>query len=68
MDVLIAYHGMARGSLYVVPSWDKISTPPQVNNLEGLPYVLMIYMELSGQVIWFLLASTNRISSVPSSS
>ena len=24
MDVLIAYHGMARGSPYVVPSWDKI--------------------------------------------
>ena len=68
MDVLITYHGMARGSPYVVPSWDKISTPPQVNNLEGLLYVLMIYMEISGQVIWMLLASTNRISSVPSSS
>ena len=68
MDVLIAYHGMARVSLYAVPSWDKISTLPQVNNLEGLLYVLMIYMEISGQVIWRLLASTNRISSVTSSS
>ena len=68
MDVLIAYHGMARGSPCVVPSWDKISTPPQVNNLEGLLYVLMIYMEISWQVIWMLLASTNRISSLPSSS
>ena len=68
MDVLIAYHGMARVSLYAVPSWDKISTLPQVNNLEGLLYVLMIYMEISWQVIWILLASTNRISSVPSSS
>ena len=48
MDVLITYHGMARGSPYVFPSWDKISTPPQVNNLRGLLYVLMIYMEISG--------------------
>ena len=68
MDVLIAYHGMARGSPCVVPSWGKISTPPQVNNLEGLLYMLMIYMEISWQVIWMLLASTNRILSVPSSS
>ena len=42
MDVLIAYHGMARGSPCVVPFWDKISSLPQVNNLEGLLYVLMI--------------------------
>ena len=68
MDVLITYHGMARGAPYVVPSWDTISTPPQVNNLGGLLYVLMIYMEISGQLIWMLLASTNRISSVPPSS
>ena len=66
MDVLIAYHGMARGSPCVVPLWDKISSLPQVNNLEGLMYVLMIYMDISGQVIWMLLASTNRFPSVPS--
>ena len=42
MDVLIAYHGMARGSPCVVPFWDKTSSLPQVNNLEGLLYVLMI--------------------------
>ena len=51
MDMLIAYHGMARGSPCVVPSWDKIFSPPQVNNLEGLLYMLMIYMDISGQVI-----------------
>ena len=67
MDVLIAYHGMARGSPCVVPSWDKISSP-QVNNLEGLLYMLMIYMDISGQEIWMLLASINRILSVPPSS
>ena len=49
MDMFIAYHGIARGSPCVVPSWDKISSPPPVNNLEGLLYMLMIYMAISGQ-------------------
>ena len=35
MNVLIAYHGMARRSPCFVPSWDKISLPPQVNNVKG---------------------------------
>ena len=43
MDVLITYHGFARRSPCVVPSWDKISSSPQVNNLEELLYVLMIW-------------------------
>ena len=68
MDMFIAYHGIARGSPCVVPSWDKISSPPPVNNLEGRLYMLMIYMAISGQEIWMLLASTNRIPSVPSTS
>ena len=66
--MLIAYHGMARGSPCVVPSLDKIFSPPQVNNLEGLLYMLMIYMDISGQVIWMFLASINRISSILPSS
>ena len=51
MVVLMAYQGMVKGLPWVVPSCDKISPPPVMNSQDGFLYVLIIYAEISGQVI-----------------
>ena len=54
-----AYIGMAKGSPWVVPSCDRITSPSMYRS-EGALYVLYRTVESSGQVNWMLCNATFR--------
>ena len=52
-----AYTSIAIKSPWVVPSFDKISFPPVMNNLEGFVWQLLMYVAVSGHKFFTLCKS-----------
>ena len=55
-----AYIPIAIGSPWVVPSFDEISFPPVMNNLEGFMLQVLMYVAISGHKILTLYKITVR--------